>query len=353
MTVATYSEAVVDPLNPTLYSLLEHKFGEVKIANEGESAHIRAFPDPFHPGRKIVQADSWGEYYRINCPFCNDVGHKLWVNHLFGADYENGRRTNLHAAICYKNDCLNAPGRRQQFENMVFGPGRPINKRMPIKAVTTEFVLKDVEPPGEILPVDMLYDGHPALEYLQRRNFDAAELARDFEIGVCTKTANERVRIAQHRLYIPIRFNGKLVGWQARAIGDTNPGMKYYNCPGTSKSRMLYNYDRASQQPYVIVVEGVPSVWRLGAPAVCLFGKTMSVWQRTTITTTWAGKPVFLMLDSDAHKEMEQTIKNLQNSQAQVIPVYLPDKRDPADYTRDEIFSLISMTARAAGQAPF
>lgn len=353
MTMTAPGFVAVDPLNPTLYNLLEHKFGEIKIANEGVSADVQELPDPFHPGRTITHSNGWGEYYRINCPFCNDVGHKLWINHLYGADYTNGRRTNLHRAICYKNNCLSAPGRREQLEMMVFGPGRPLMRKMPIKVATQEFVQLAVSPPGDIIPVDTLYEGHPALEYLRQRNFDPAALAQDFGIGFCAKATQERVRIASGRLYIPISFHGKLVGWQARAVGDTNKNLKYFNCPGTSKSRMLYNYDRASREPFVIVVEGVPSVWRLGAAAICLFGKTMSLWQRTTISTTWSGKPVFMMLDNDARGEMEQAVQLLQQAHVKVIPIYLPDKRDPADYSREEIISLISMTGAAAGLAPF
>ena len=344
--------SAADPLSPMLYALLEHKFGEVKFANEGCSAVVQSFTDPNHPHLKIESAATWGEYYRVNCPFCADNRHRLWINHLYGSDYEKNRRTHTNLAVCYNENCISKPGRREQLEDLIFGYGRPLVKRMPIKAVTTEFVPRDVEPPGEITPVDELPDDHPAVKYLRQRNFEPADLARDFSVGVCTKISNDRARIAQNRLYIPVVFNGKLVGWQARAIGEPT-STKYFNSPGMSKSKLLYNYDNASGHAFVIVVEGVPSVWRLGPAAVCLFGKTMSVWQRTTISTTWAGKPVYLILDSDARAEMDQTVHLLRQSQVNVIPVYLPDKRDPADYAREEIFSLISMTVSAAGGVVF
>lgn len=353
MTMMASSESAADPLNPTLYSLLQRKFGDIKIANEGCSAHVQNYPDPFHPGRFITQADTWGEYYCVNCPFCKDTRQRLWVNHLYGSEYDKNRRLYTHLANCYNEGCLSKPGRREQLEDLVFGYGKPIMTRVPIKAGTAEYAHRATEPPGEVVPVDQLYDGHPARDYLVSRGFDPAELAKDFHIGLVTKAASDRLRITQNRLYIPILFNSRLVGWQARAVGDNANGPKYFNGPGTSKSKMLYNYDQAARQPYLVVVEGVPSVWRLGAAAVALFGKTMSLWQQTTIATTWAGKPVFVMLDADAQQEMTETVKALTKRAVQVVPVYLPDKRDPADYPREEIISLISMTGAAAGLTPF
>jgi hypothetical protein len=336
----TMTAPSVDPLNAVLYNLLEHKFGEVRIANEGASAHIQRLADPLRPGR-FVERGQWGEYYCVNCPFCDDHRHRLWVNHLYGADYEHNRRTRTHLATCYNEDCIAKPGRREQLEDLIFGAGKPVIKKIAIRAPSAEVVHKAVAAPGEICSIVGLPDFHPAVQYVRSRKFDPAVLDADFRIGVCTYVTEPAYRLMFNRLYIPIYFNGELVSWQGRAVGAAAVP-KYYNCPGTSKSRVLYNYDRAREQPYVVVVEGVPSVWRIGAAAVCTFGKTMSLWQQMTISTTWAGKPVVLMLDNDAETEMEQGISLLRHRGVDVRPVYLPDARDPADYAPDEIQGLIS-----------
>lgn len=331
----------VDPLNAVLYAMLEHKFGEVKIANEGVSAHVQKIADPLRPGRFIERAQTWGEYYCVSCPFCKDTRHRLWINHRYGADFENNRRTDTHLATCYNDNCLASRGRREQLEDMVFGPGRPLRQKIAIKAPTTNFVQEAVKAPGEICSIGGLPEFHAAVKYVRSRNFDPLELDRHFQIGVCTHTDEQRYKIMLGRLYIPITFNRQLVGWQGRAVGE-NRNPKYFNCPGTSKSRMLYNFDNASQEPYVVVVEGVPSVWRIGRAAVCLFGKTMSLYQQITISTTWAGKPIVLMLDHDAQVEMGQATSLLKARGADVRPVYLPDGRDPADYSAADIQGLIS-----------
>lgn len=341
MTMTAPMEPRVDPLNSTLYALLEHKFRSVTIANEGVSAHVQRFADPLRPGRFVENTLTWGEFYCVNCPFCDDTRHRLWINHLYGSDYERNRRKYTHLAVCYNENCTHQPGRLSQLETMVFGPGRPLIKKVAIKAASAEFVHKAVEAPGEICSVAGLPEFHPAVKYLMGRRFDPEMLARLFEVGVCTYTEHERYRIMLNRLYIPITMNGKLVGWQGRAVNDTAVP-KYFNCPGTSKSRMLYNLDIASKQKHVVVVEGVPSVWRIGPAAVCLFGKTMSLYQQTTIATTWGRKPVVLMLDHDAKAEMEQGTAALKARGVDVRPVYLPDSRDPADYDTDDIECLIS-----------
>jgi hypothetical protein len=348
MTMAAKNAPSVNPLNPLLYAFLEHKFGEVRIANEGVSAQVQPFNDPLRPGRVIKRGHSWGEYYCVCCPFCRDQRHRLWINHLYGADYHNGRRTDTNLAICYNADCLNkTPGRFEQLEDMIFGANRRVMLKAPIRQAQAEAAAVAVEPPGEVALLDTLPEFHPAIEYLVSRNFDIKELTTQFGVGVCTKPGQPRYQIMRGRIYIPIYFNRQLVGWQGRAVGEGTYGPKYYNAPGTPKSRVLYNYDAASSQPCVVVVEGVPSVWRLGVAGVCIFGKTLSLWQQTTIATTWANKPVFVMLDVDAQEELERAVSALCARDVNVVPVILPDSRDPADYSRPQLFELLSAAADA------
>lgn len=348
MTMAAPNAPRVEPLNPLLYSLLEHRFGEVRIANEGVPAQVQSFQDPLNPRRKVKRG-TWGEYYRISCPFCNDCDHKLWVNHTYGADVDTntGRRTDTHLARCYKNACLDKPGKLEQFEDLVFGAHKRMMPKMVIRATTYEAGPKATDSAGVVVPLTELPDYHPAVEYLVGRGFDIKELTDAFEIGVCTEPSSVRYSLMRGRIYIPIYFNRQLVGWQGRVVGNTAYGSKYYNAPGTPKSQLLYNYDTAVKQPVVVVVEGVPSVWRLGAAAVCIFGKTMSAWQQMTVTTAWAGKPVFIMLDHDAQTELENTVHLLCQRGVNVVPVFLPDARDPADYSRPELLEILSSAASA------
>lgn len=332
------------PLSPALFERLKHKFREVRIANPGVSAVVHTFPNPARPGTRLRHAQCWGEYYRVCCPFCNDIDFKLWINHLYGAEYDTdfGRRSGTYLACCYKNNCLATPGRSQQLENLIFGPGRPLAAKLPIREGRVDTTRMVVSVPGEISPLTALPEGHAALQYLRSRNFDPRELETFFNVGFCVEPSRDHPSMRE-RIYIPVYHERELVMFQGRRPTAGDQPMKYYTAG--KKSMALYNYDRAATQLFVVIVEGVPSAWRLNPFGVAIFGKTLSAWQQTVLTQTWAGKPAFVMLDSDAATETEKMLLQLGNSGLQLVPVRLPDARDPADYSRDELRHLLTAAA--------
>lgn len=348
MAMTHASRPSVNPLNPTLFSFLEHKFSDVRIANQGSAAAVQRVRDPLNPDYVMTLAQTWGEYYCVCCPFCNDVGHKLWINHTYGADLNprTGRRTDTHLVICYKNNCLSSYERRQQLEDLIFGPGKRLLQKIPIQQGSVSYDTKQIAPPGKILNLEELPDSSPAVEYLVGRNFDIDILSNVFGVGVCVEPLPQ-YRMMRGRIYIPSYFNQQLIAWQGRVPTTQKVDMKYYTA-GT-KSRALYNYDLASRQDCVVIVEGAPSVWRLGAVGVSLFGKTLSFWQENTIATTWAGKPVFIVLDHGEEEAIEKATAQLCRHNLQVVPVLMPDERDPADYSRADLRELLLSTAESVG----
>ena len=56
---------------------------------------------------------------------------------------------------------------------------------------------------------------------------------------------------------------------------------------------------------------------------------------------------MFIVLDNDAQEELEKTTQKLCARNMNVVPVILPDARDPADYTRPELFTMLSAAADA------
>jgi hypothetical protein len=334
----------VNPLNQTLYALLQHKFGDVRISNPGSSAVVQRVRDPLNPKRTLTQAAHWGEYYTVCCPFCNDVGHKLWINYMYGVDYDRqtGRRTGTHLAVCYKNSCTAAPGRLAQLEDLIFGPGKRLLARLPIREGVVDTATEQIEPPGEILSLLELPETAPAVQYLNGRQFDIEMLANVFDVGVCVKPA-QRHPAMRGRIYIPSYFNRRLVAFQGRAPTTQDVKMKYYTW-GT-KSRALYNYDAAAAEDYLVIVEGAPSVWRHPRATVSVFGKSLSAWQENTIATTWISKPVFIVLDHGEEAALEAAAMRLCRHNLHVIPVLMPDTRDPADYSSAEFRDLLAAAA--------
>jgi DNA primase len=158
----------------------------------------------------------------------------------------------------------------------------------------------------------------------------------------------------QGRIYIPIWMNNQLVSWQGRWPEDLNWKAvsipKYYNRPGP-KGRMFYNNDTAMNWPFVVVVEGIPSVWRIGGPAVSMLGKSMTGPQRLLLQR-WAGKPIIIMLDHDAFLESEGLLRELRTMvQSPVIEVRLPDNYDPGDYSHEADVAMICAAAAQQGIA--
>lgn len=348
MTMTQPTRPSVNPLNPTLYALLEHKFGEVRIANAGASARVQRFQDP-RTNKIVTRSSGWGEYYCVCCPFCRETNFKLWINHLYGStcNSRTGRRNDTYLATCYRNGCTEKEGRLGQLEDLIFGPGTTMRRNMVIRQGTVSESSDTLDLPGDILPLESLPAYHPAIEYLTSRDFDIHELATVFNVGVCSNPS-QRYRGMAGRIFIPAYFNGRLVAWQGRLPRAARSGeIKYYT--QGRKSFALYNYDAAAKENAVVIVEGAPSVWRIGRAGVCLFGKTLSQWQENTVATTWAGKPVFVMLDCDAQKELEQAVMQLCQHNLQVVPVVLPDARDPADYSRAELHGILSAAASSVG----
>jgi DNA primase len=169
-----------------------------------------------------------------------------------------------------------------------------------------------------------------------------------FQIGFVAEVTEPRFELTRNRIYIPVMFRNELVGWQCRSL-TPDRGPKYLNAPNMRKSALLYNYDQAATQPFVVVEEGVTSVWRIGAPAVCLFGKTMSMFQQNLLARTWGGIPIFLILDHDAKVEMAQAKALLAQHNITALAIELPDARDPADYTVNDITTMLFEQAEQAG----
>jgi hypothetical protein len=348
-------------LNPLLYSLLVQQFKHVMIANEGiqmsgapamATATAMTMPGdsfsrassglpagPFNNRRRQSRPLTWGEYYRVNCPFCHDSRQRLWINYLYGQEDDRGAPQHW-LAHCFNEPCMDTFGNRRALEDLIF---RSIGRHMRREAVILpgediSSALIQVRPPGSILRLSELYPGHKALQYIGRRQYTPEYLQQAFDIGYVLE-AERDFWAARDRLYIPIKMQGQLVGWQTRYLEDvdwkTSGIPKYYGRPGMPKSRMLYNFDTAKDWPFVVVVEGAPSVWRIGGPAVALLGKTLTGPQQMLLRT-WTGKPIIIMLDNDAIQQSEGILRELQRlGTSPVAMVRLPDKFDPGDYTHE------------------
>ena len=105
------------------------------------------------------------------------------------------------------------------------------------------------------------------------------EVRSKFRLGV--NAATVRKDFTGESIVLPHIWNGNLVGWQNRWIGDRPKWIpKYTNTNDFPKKTTLYGWDQVidSQNP-IVVVESVPTVLYLasiGIPSVATFGANVS-----------------------------------------------------------------------------
>ena len=123
-------------------------------------------------------------------------------------------------------------------------------------------------------------------------------------------------------------------GVVGKSLGESNRVNPKYKFPsGFSAASFLYNYDRASKFPKVVVMEGVFDVFRFPDNAVALFGKSLSAKQKLALVSTW--KEVLVMLDSDAGESAYKIQKQL--SPFVSCRVAKLDEGDPADNRKETL----------------
>ncbi len=342
-------------LCPELYSRLHNTFpGGVIIANQGENFHCGSGLS--FGGQRFTSVYHSGEYYRVNCPFCQDTRHRLWINHMYGQPDVN-RRPMRFLAICYNEGCMQDPEKWRRLNDAIFGFRNASERRQQQFAVRPPEwdtgALQLAEPPGRVIPMSHLarsMPNHLAVQYMCGERHYTTHMFDHYSIGFC-EHANPKFPAAQNRIVFPIYMDGQMVGWQARYIGTTDwrTTPKYYGLPGMKKRRMLYNFDYAKDKPFVVIVEGPTDSNVVGDCSVALMGKSMSMYQYQLILNQWAGKPVILILDPDAREEMRGILTDMRHNDVVVVEVLLPEGYDCGDYDRTSLWNIIYAQTRSRG----
>lgn len=328
-------------LNPVLYRRLTAFTGQaVRISRENERCVSRTFKDP--KTNKWVQSNlDSGEEYISCCPFCGDKNYHLYVNYRYGSrDLISGTvRTRL--ACCFHGCLEKEENRRKLYEALCVGNVCSVDPVVVMETVSNSVPsFSEISPPGNLTLVADLEEDHPAVKYLCHDRGYSRELLREYDIAYCESS---HYKSASNRIIIPIVFQGKYRGWQARSIGNPKFGPKYFTAPGLKKSCLIYNFDRASKCPYPVIMEGATDVWRVGEAGICLFGKTISERQLSLVQQTW--RKAIVLLDPDAEKEAKSLCNKLRSASVLTSMVTLPTGVDPGSSDRNYLFSIITKEA--------
>lgn len=351
------------PLNPVLKRLLENRVGVVVVQSPGVAAKYGKvrFDKKRQMRVSTIQDGHRGEYYRVNCPYCGDQAHRLYVHHLYMTPDPISGEPMRHLAYCFNESCLGQNA--ADFEHRVFKIewGRRGPPPMPIAEGK---VVADVRPrpPGIETPLQDLPPTHHACRYLAGRGFDPAKIGRAWGATYCVQASNE-FPAATGRIIVPVVFKGEYRGWQARYPDDVDwkkaKIQKYFNLPGMQKMHYLYNYDAVRDSRVVVVCEGVTDAWVVGKKhGVCLFGKRFSQEHLACLRRRWGKKGglCVVALDPDAisaegdRRAYASAMESLRSvfGRKRLVELDLPGK-DPGSMTRKMFWTLVAGACDGVG----
>lgn len=284
-----------EPLNPTLFHRLERYYGEgqVETISPGQAISWRTVREPV-PGsseyritRRVVDP---GEEYKVRCKICRDHRPRLHINHRWGVFDPITKSKNLWLANCFNEDCYDNYENQAQLYERIYAVHRKAKLQVDVLEgrESDPDEIREIRPPGPMWPLDELKakrPNHPAIVYLEERGYDVDKLAKLWQVAYCPKSY---YALAEKRIIFPIFFNGMLVGWQARYVGDNVDGVpfneagiaKYWTSPGFKRRLVAYNLERACKHQTVFVVEGPTDTINVGPMATGALGKTMSPYVR-------------------------------------------------------------------------
>lgn len=339
-------------LNKQLYLSCKQIFNYVRIQNQGESQQRQLGYDPKTNTHKATVQYS-GEYYIVCCPFCNDTRFRLYINHRFGVPDEFGR-PEIYLANCFNEKCLEDYEKREKLHDLLRGQYTldPVIK--PGKVVDASQFTANW--PGKVTRVDKLSPDHKATAYLNSRGFDPGRIGSFYNVHFCHESDRW---LCKNRLIIPIYLNKKMRGWQARYVGeldwkDPSTPPKYYTCPGTPRSRLLYNLGNAVNYRTGVIVEGMTDVWSFGPMGVCTLGASMSSKQQSMFISAFKDHSGVLLFDPEemdkesTHRLMASMKGKFKNGFAAVT---LPDGVDPGSLERTTLRMYVQEQAENQGCA--
>jgi len=196
-------------------------------------------------------------------------------------------------------------------------------------------VRTDVRFPKSFRKLDRSNKYHKsAFRYLKRERELSLSLIRQYGFGYC------RLGDFYQRIVIPIYFEGELVGYQGRWLGEKkgSRGQKYKFNSGFQASEYLFNFDRAKMSRTAVIVEGVFDALKIPNMMVAIFTNKMSERQVELVVNNW--KDVVILLDRNESELSYRIYKELM-PKVRCRVARLQKSKDPGEASEEEIISAI------------
>lgn len=236
----------------------------------GEIVHSCPIPDAHAHGDRNPSASLNYRKLAFHCLGCGARGGMLWFVALVRGEHDHlaarnwlGEQTGLDGHVLEKHKIL------EQLDTIfnrqaVKAEEMPVFPDSTMDPWTPGFQHPYLTDTGRLGPLSCR--GIPE-ENLKRFGVGYAEhypmgYERNPDGGVLRDPDGSPVpRRPQERVVIPIRWEGRLVGWQARAIWPEDARTeKYKNSVGCPRNRVIYGWDRPGED--VLLVESPMSVLR-------------------------------------------------------------------------------------------
>lgn len=349
--------------NPKLYLALKQLSGsDPRVVNEGESCRlVNVFPEySFVPRTQDLPANATpgGEQYAICCPFCGDTRYRLYVSHMWDAEFVQGN-CRYHCSDrllhCFNEQCMADKDNRQKLCNALRESMGQI-----VEFDEADLLPSDSSQHNELsnqclFPQDakLLTDRltpKAVIDYIHNRGFDENYLSEVYQVQWIAGFGKFRFPM----LVIPVFQNDEYWFWQGRLVpidGTVNGAVeknfetghewpKYHFPHGVKKNWALYNIDKACLKKTVFIVEGVTDVWAIGMGddygTIAKFGKQLSVAQIELLTRKCYGKHIIMVPDMDDSEAFDVVCEDVMRLQlkdafASVKIACPPRGMDPGD----------------------
>ena len=187
------------------------------------------------------------------------------------------------------------------------------------------------------LPPEAMKLNYTQKEYLKSRGFNPFHLQSEYKLKA-TSYFGEYA----YRIIIPIYLDGKLVSYQGRDYTGKHD-LKYKACKKENEiihhKHIVYNADNCNQD-FVILVEGVTDVWRLGDNTAALFGISYTIQQIEFIKNRWKRVCIFFDSEIQAQEKANKLGASLSGMGIDVQIAHFPNIDDPGNLNDKEAMNI-------------
>ena len=173
-----------------------------------------------------------------------------------------------------------------------------------------------------------------AFEYIKSRNLYTIEDFWRFKFGI---TGYKKYI---NRIIFPSFDSNGILNYYVCRTWNINENLKYLNS-AIKKQEIIFNEIDINWKIPLTIVEGPFDTTKCSRNTTCLLGNTLStdslLFEKIILNDT----PIILMLDNDMHEKSCEIAKLLLNYGIKISIIFLKNKKDPCEHTRDEISDLI------------